>query len=135
MFTANAVPIRLRDQWNSLCTGSVNRSGMPVEAPAMTMVKPAMAAIHQARCIWRNAGPLLSCGFSVWVTSPWSVHGALSTSGPMANMCNNQAMASFRHPDRHHVAVLIRQGMLPMELGIVHQLFGSAKVHDEPRYE
>ncbi|MEC4015302.1 GlxA family transcriptional regulator [Streptomyces sp. H27-D2] len=35
-------------------------------------------------------------------------------------------MAAFAHPDRHHVAVLVRNGVLPMELGLVHQLFGAA---------
>ena len=35
-------------------------------------------------------------------------------------------MAVFRHPARHHVAVLVRQGLLPMEPGIVHQLFSLA---------
>ncbi|WP_207947281.1 DJ-1/PfpI family protein, partial [Actinomadura sp. 7K507] len=28
---------------------------------------------------------------------------------------------------RHRVAVLVREGVLPMELGIVHQLFGNAR--------
>lgn len=30
-------------------------------------------------------------------------------------------------PRRHRVAVLIRDGVLPLELGLVHQLFGSAR--------
>ena len=38
-------------------------------------------------------------------------------------------MATFVYPDRHRVAVLVRDGVLPMELGIVHQLFGQAR-HD-----
>ncbi|MFI5606282.1 GlxA family transcriptional regulator [Amycolatopsis sp. NPDC051903] len=36
-------------------------------------------------------------------------------------------MSVFRHPDRHHVAVLVRNGLLVMELGIVHRLFGEAR--------
>ncbi|WP_251021053.1 GlxA family transcriptional regulator [Streptomyces sp. ISL-98] len=37
------------------------------------------------------------------------------------------AMSVFSHSGRHHVAVLARQVLLPIELGIVHQLFGQAK--------
>ncbi|MGW4483626.1 GlxA family transcriptional regulator [Amycolatopsis sp. NPDC004368] len=45
-------------------------------------------------------------------------------------------MSVFRHPERHHVAVLVRHGMLVMELGIVHRLFGQARSADgEPLYE
>lgn len=36
-------------------------------------------------------------------------------------------MAAFTHPHRHRVAVLVRDGLMPMELGIVHQLFGQAR--------
>lgn len=36
-------------------------------------------------------------------------------------------MAVFAHADRHRVAVLVRDGLMPMELGIVHQLFGQAE--------
>ncbi|VVJ24495.1 Transcriptional regulator [Amycolatopsis camponoti] len=54
----------------------------------------------------------------------------------MDNMCKNRAMAEFVHPDRHHVAVLVRHGMLVMELGIVHRLFGQARsASGEPLYE
>ncbi|GAB3291953.1 GlxA family transcriptional regulator [Parasphingorhabdus pacifica] len=35
-------------------------------------------------------------------------------------------MSAFLHPDRHRIAVLVRQGLLPMELAIVHQLFSKA---------
>ncbi|MGP3952663.1 GlxA family transcriptional regulator [Streptomyces sp. 7N604] len=35
-------------------------------------------------------------------------------------------MAAFPHPSRHRVAVLARHGLLPIEVGIVHQLFGQA---------
>ncbi|MFC4566085.1 GlxA family transcriptional regulator [Nocardiopsis mangrovi] len=35
-------------------------------------------------------------------------------------------MAVFTHPDRHPVAVLVRDGLMPMELGIVHQILGRA---------
>ncbi|WP_067819115.1 GlxA family transcriptional regulator [Actinomadura kijaniata] len=36
---------------------------------------------------------------------------------------------------RHVVAVLVRPGVMPLELGIVHQLFGSARAGGEPLYE
>ncbi|MFD8385379.1 GlxA family transcriptional regulator [Streptomyces sp. NPDC059679] len=49
------------------------------------------------------------------------------------------AMAVFTHPTRHHVAVFARQRMLPIELGIVHQLFGQARqgasADGKPLYE
>ncbi|NDU78003.1 AraC family transcriptional regulator, partial [Actinomadura sp. DSM 109109] len=36
----------------------------------------------------------------------------------------------------HRVAVLVREGVLPMELGIVHQLFGQARSEEgAPLYE
>ncbi|MEU7447299.1 HTH-type transcriptional regulator CdhR [Streptomyces sp. ADI98-12] len=39
-------------------------------------------------------------------------------------------------PAPHRVAVLIRDGVLPMELGLIHQLFGSARATDgTPLYE
>ncbi|MGH3449869.1 MAG: GlxA family transcriptional regulator [Haloechinothrix sp.] len=45
-------------------------------------------------------------------------------------------MAAFTHTGRHRVAVLVRHGLMPMELGLVHQLFGRASsVHGEPLYE
>src|ERR1043166_1022776 len=51
-------------------------------------------------------------------------------------MCKNRAMAEFVHPNRHHVAVLVRHGMIVMELGIVHRLFGQARsASGEPLYE
>ncbi len=39
-------------------------------------------------------------------------------------MRKNQAMTSPSRP--HRVVVLVRHGVMPMELGIVHQLFGTA---------
>ncbi|RKT84146.1 Transcriptional regulator GlxA family, contains an amidase domain and an AraC-type DNA-binding HTH domain [Saccharopolyspora antimicrobica] len=46
----------------------------------------------------------------------------------MANMCKNRAM--------HRIAVLVRHGVMPMELGLVHQLFGRARTPaGEPLYE
>ncbi len=48
----------------------------------------------------------------------------------MANMCKNQAMPYFAHRGRHRVAVLVRHGMLVMELGIVTRLFGTARSAD-----
>jgi transcriptional regulator GlxA family with amidase domain len=45
-------------------------------------------------------------------------------------------MAVFTHPGRHRVAVLVRPGLLPMELGLVHQLFGTAALPTgQPCYE
>ncbi|MFC4082467.1 GlxA family transcriptional regulator [Amycolatopsis samaneae] len=45
-------------------------------------------------------------------------------------------MAVFTHPGRHRVAVLVRHGMLVMELGIVHRLFRQARAADgTPLYE
>jgi transcriptional regulator GlxA family with amidase domain len=53
------------------------------------------------------------------------VHAAASN-GPIANMCKNQAMGWSAHASRHRVAVLARHGVMPMELGLVHQIFGAA---------
>jgi transcriptional regulator GlxA family with amidase domain len=60
----------------------------------------------------------------------------------MAMMRKNVAMPDrtvFSHPERHSVAVLARQMTLPIELGIVHQLFGQARTgatpDGEPLYE
>jgi transcriptional regulator GlxA family with amidase domain len=51
-------------------------------------------------------------------------------------MCKNRAMSAFGHPGRHRVAVLVRPGVLAMELGIVHQLFGqAASAEGRPLYE
>ncbi|MFE3459657.1 GlxA family transcriptional regulator [Nocardiopsis aegyptia] len=36
-------------------------------------------------------------------------------------------MSVFTRPDRHSVAVLVRDGVLPIEAGIVHRLFGQAR--------
>ncbi|MER5392587.1 DJ-1/PfpI family protein, partial [Saccharopolyspora sp. NPDC002686] len=45
----------------------------------------------------------------------------------MDNMCKNRAM---------RVVVLVRHGVMPMELGLVHQLFGRARTPaGEPLYE
>jgi transcriptional regulator GlxA family with amidase domain len=41
-------------------------------------------------------------------------------------MCKDRAMPVFAAGDRHRVAVLVRHGLLPMELGLVHQLFCAA---------
>jgi transcriptional regulator GlxA family with amidase domain len=54
----------------------------------------------------------------------------------MANMCEYRAMAAFAHSDRHRVAVLVRDGLLSFELGIVHRLFGGAEsAEGAPLYE
>lgn len=45
-------------------------------------------------------------------------------------------MGSFVQQARHRVAVLVREGVRPMELGLIHQLFGSARSGDgSPLYE
>ncbi|MEU5871095.1 helix-turn-helix domain-containing protein [Glycomyces sp. NPDC047369] len=44
-------------------------------------------------------------------------------------------MSVFRHPGRHRVAVLVRHGLLPVELGIPHRVFGSARSGGEHLYE
>ena len=45
-------------------------------------------------------------------------------------MCKDLAMTTrgpvFTRRGRHRVAVVVRDGLMPMELGIVHQLFGQA---------
>ncbi|WP_406693183.1 helix-turn-helix domain-containing protein [Saccharopolyspora sp. ID03-671] len=47
----------------------------------------------------------------------------------MANMCKDRAMTT-------RVAVLVRDGVMPMELGLVHQLFGCARSSSgDPLYE
>jgi transcriptional regulator GlxA family with amidase domain len=45
-------------------------------------------------------------------------------------MRKNQAMGIFSRPGRHRVAVLVRHGLLPIEAGIVHRLFGQARSAD-----
>ncbi|MFG3259316.1 GlxA family transcriptional regulator [Streptomyces sp. NPDC048172] len=45
-------------------------------------------------------------------------------------------MSVFQHPERHRVAVLVRPGLLPIELGIPHRLMGRSKTADgKPLYE
>lgn len=45
-------------------------------------------------------------------------------------------MSVFRHPERHPVAVLVRQGLLSFEAAAVHRLFGQARDLDgNPLYE
>ncbi|MEV5160227.1 helix-turn-helix domain-containing protein [Streptomyces sp. NPDC053728] len=58
----------------------------------------------------------------------------------MDYFCKNLAMARDGRArdgrDRHRVAVLVRPGLLPMELGIVHRLFGQAvSSSGDPLYE
>jgi transcriptional regulator GlxA family with amidase domain len=55
---------------------------------------------------------------------PGSADVRADGNGPKANMCKNQAMSS---PERHQVTVLVRHGVMPLELGLVHQLFGIAE--------
>ncbi|GCD44270.1 AraC family transcriptional regulator [Streptomyces paromomycinus] len=42
-------------------------------------------------------------------------------------------MSVFAEDGRHRVAVLVRHGLLPMELGIVHRIFGQAETADGRR--
>jgi transcriptional regulator GlxA family with amidase domain len=45
-------------------------------------------------------------------------------------------MVAFSHSGRHRIAVLVRHGVLPMELGIVHRLFSQVtSAEGEPLYE
>lgn len=48
----------------------------------------------------------------------------------MDMMCKNLAMTACVKDTRHRVAVFVRDGVLPMELGIVHRLFGQAESAD-----
>jgi transcriptional regulator GlxA family with amidase domain len=51
-------------------------------------------------------------------------------------MRKNRAMTTFASDGRHRVAVLVRHGVVPMELGVVHQLFRTAVSPDgAPLYE
>ncbi|SCK40487.1 transcriptional regulator, AraC family with amidase-like domain [Streptomyces sp. WMMB 714] len=47
------------------------------------------------------------------------------------------ARPAFAHDGRHRVAVLVRPGVMPLELGLVHQLFGAARhaADGRPLYE
>ncbi|NSC22307.1 helix-turn-helix domain-containing protein [Streptomyces albus subsp. chlorinus] len=48
----------------------------------------------------------------------------------------SEAAQVFAQPGRHRVAVLVRHGVIPLELGLVHQVFGRAAGPDgEPLYE
>ncbi|MEF3114525.1 GlxA family transcriptional regulator [Streptomyces chrestomyceticus] len=51
----------------------------------------------------------------------------------MAKVCEDRAMGVFAEDGRHRVAVLVRHGLLPMELGIVHRIFGQAETADGRR--
>ncbi|SFJ45269.1 Transcriptional regulator GlxA family, contains an amidase domain and an AraC-type DNA-binding HTH domain [Amycolatopsis sacchari] len=54
----------------------------------------------------------------------------------MDNMCEDRAMTVFAGDGRHRVAVLVRDGVLPFELSLVHRLFGQARGADGvPLYE
>ncbi|GAA2339749.1 helix-turn-helix domain-containing protein [Streptomyces cuspidosporus] len=54
---------------------------------------------------------------------PASVPASLSVT---ASVPVTSAGSAFSHPGRHRVAVLVRHGLLPFELGLVHRLFGQA---------
>lgn len=72
------------------------------------------------------------------MASAWRA-GPAPTSVQMDQVRKNMAMTVFTHPGRHRVAVLAREVLLPIELGIVHQLFGQARqgasADGEPLYE
>ncbi len=53
--------------------------------------------------------------------------GTAATTGLMDNMCEDRAMTVFTGDGRHRVAVLVRDGVLPFELSIVHRIFGQAR--------
>lgn len=61
------------------------------------------------------------------------VGGGGGASGRMAKVCEDRAMGVFAEDGRHRVAVLVRHGLLPMELGIVHRIFGQAETADGRR--
>lgn len=42
-------------------------------------------------------------------------------------------MSVFMEPGRHRVAVFVRHGLLPVELGIAHRVFGTARSDDGER--
>ncbi|MDQ0378616.1 GlxA family transcriptional regulator [Amycolatopsis thermophila] len=44
-------------------------------------------------------------------------------------------MTVFADDGRHRVALLVRAGLLPIEVGIVHRLFGQARAGERPLYE
>jgi transcriptional regulator GlxA family with amidase domain len=45
----------------------------------------------------------------------------------MDDICKNLAMTSRKSTSPHRVAVLVRHGVMPLELGLVHQTFGVAQ--------
>ncbi|RBM22761.1 GlxA family transcriptional regulator [Streptomyces sp. PT12] len=54
----------------------------------------------------------------------------------MAMLCKDRAMSVFGNDGRHRVAVLVRHGLLPIEVGIVHRLMGRAgTAAGDPLYE
>ncbi|MFG2138881.1 GlxA family transcriptional regulator [Streptomyces sp. NPDC048650] len=57
----------------------------------------------------------------------------------MVIVCKDRAMSGSGNADgaeRHRVAVLVRHGMLPIEVGIVHRIFGEARsAAGEPLYD
>ncbi len=51
-------------------------------------------------------------------------------------MCNDRAMAAPGRGGLHRVVVLARDGLIPLEVGIPHRLFGQARSRDgSPLYE
>ncbi|MEU6080549.1 helix-turn-helix domain-containing protein [Streptomyces sp. NPDC047108] len=74
-------------------------------------------------------------GSGTGTTVPATAQAPVPARTPAASAA--PAPTVFRHPGRHRVAVLARHGLLPIEVGIVHQLFGqAARVRGaEPLYE
>jgi transcriptional regulator GlxA family with amidase domain len=55
---------------------------------------------------------------------------AVANSSRSASVSAPGAAAPFHGDGRHRVAVLVRPGVMPLELGLVHQMFGAARSPD-----
>ncbi|MFD5643750.1 AraC family transcriptional regulator, partial [Streptomyces anulatus] len=105
------------------------------------MAAPATAAISQARWIrkLRREGGVYGDAEVEEAMDSASRAGSILTSVQMDQVRKDMAMTVFTRPGRHRVAVLAREVLLPIELGIVHQLFGQARqgasADGEPLYE
>src|SRR4051794_18417980 len=51
---------------------------------------------------------------------------ATAAAGRRTGTRGTDKIRPFRHPDRHHVAVLVMHGVIPFELGIPSRIFGGA---------
>ncbi|NLU74262.1 hypothetical protein HCC61_16500 [Streptomyces sp. HNM0575] len=52
---------------------------------------------------------------------------AAASPSPSASAAATDAAGPFRGDGRHRVAVLVRPGVMPLEPGLVHQMFGAAR--------